>query len=147
MVRVMPAEGRTSIALNGRIVEVGPAAVVEREGRRFRTFELRAAFLPQSAGAIAVPESRLRFAYATRFREDFVNGRVPEDRVDAYVRAEPLDLTVRELPLVGQTTDFRGAVGSFTVSALAERGTIRQARVTRMDRWRCIISGRRMVST
>jgi len=112
--------GTISFALDDRIVETGPLRTVERDGKQYRVLELERWYLPVASGELHVSAGLLRFAYATEFREDFVNGRVPADRVDAYVLSQPLTLTVRELPLTGQPVEFRGAVGKFTIRAAAE---------------------------
>jgi MYXO-CTERM domain-containing protein len=66
----------------------------------------------------------LSFAYATRFEDKFLEGRVPVDRVDASVSGEALTLDVRPLPEAGRPKDFTGAVGSFSIRAETEAATV-----------------------
>jgi hypothetical protein len=62
----------------------------------------------------------MRFAHATRFEDDFVQGRVPVDRKDVVVRGERARLVVLSLPEEGRPADFSGAIGRFSLSAGAE---------------------------
>jgi hypothetical protein len=92
-------------------------------GRTFRLFEVRRTLVAEAAGEVVLAAPVVRYSYATRFREDALGGRVPEDRHDAVVRGEPLDLLVKPLPEEGRPEGFGGAVGRFTVeAALAEGG-------------------------
>ncbi len=89
------------------------------EGRPFTVLEFERSFLPVTAGERLIPPVVLRFAYATRFEEDFLNGCVALDRKDVSVVGGPLVLSVKALPEDGRPLDFHGAVGRFTVRAAA----------------------------
>jgi len=111
---------RPSIAMDGRIARAkrGEDRVVD--GRRFQTYEVRKEVCPASTGKLVIPAPVLALAYATRFEESFVGGRVPLDRVDALVAGKPIALEVKPLPEEGRPKDFSGAIGSFTVRAEVE---------------------------
>jgi hypothetical protein len=120
---VMPdtLEGeRRSLALGDRIVD--ERRVEERllGDRTFAVLELRRCVLPDFAGTLTVPAPSLHFAFATEFRDDLVQGRVPLDRRAAYVTGTPLELTIHPLPEDGRPPGFTGAVGRFTVQADAQ---------------------------
>lgn len=104
-----------TLAFNGDVVPAAVAAARERDGRRFAVFELTA----EPAGSAGLGTPRLRFAYTSRFEEDPFRGRVPVDRLDAYVTGDAPALAAGELPAEGRPPDFSGAVGSFTVTATA----------------------------
>ena len=106
---------------------VAAATVQERTvaGRQFKVLELERSYLPVNPGKLVVSAPILRFAYATRFQEDFVKGRVPKDRRDALVRGKQLTLRVQPLPTHGRPREFTGAVGRFSVSAEARRREVR----------------------
>lgn len=108
-----------SFVLGGR-----PAAATRelerlRGERPFRVLEIERSLLPTRPGELRLGGALLRFAYATRFREDVFHGRVPEDRREAAVHAEALVLSVEPLPEEGRPVDFSGAVGRFTARAEA----------------------------
>ncbi len=92
------------------------------DGRTFTVLTIERTYLPNEPGELVVPAAILRFVYATRFEEDFVNGRTPVDRRDELVGSEPLALTIRALPEEGRPSEFTGAVGRLSVHAeVAER--------------------------
>jgi len=106
---------------------VAAAVVQERTvaGQQFKVLEIERSHLPVNPGKLVVPAPILRFAYATRFQEDFVKGRVPLDRRDALVRGKQLTLKVLPLPAEGRPPEFTGAVGRFSVSAHAHPREVR----------------------
>lgn len=110
---------RVELALGDSVVTARRAGELERDGMRFETFELERDLVPSCVGALEVPAARLRFAFATRFRDDLLQGRVPLDRVDALVRSAPLALEVLPLPEDGRPLAFSGAIGRFEVEAAA----------------------------
>lgn len=107
-----------SFALNGGVAR-GTRRDVVRDGRRFTVIELERRRLASVPGELAIPAPLLRFAYATRFRDDSIRGRVALDRVDAFVAGEGVALRIQGLPEEGRPPDYGGAVGRFTVSAEA----------------------------
>ena len=94
------------------------------DGRSFRVFELDQVIEPGQPGELLLEGPRLRYAHATRFREDLVLGRVPEDRRDAVVRGEGLALRVAALPDEGRPASFGGGIGSFRMSVSGEPRTL-----------------------
>ena len=90
------------------------------DGRRFLVCSEEIVLLPTATGPLRIPAPVLSFAYATRFEDKFLDGRVPVDRVDAFVTGEGFTLEVRPLPEAGRPKEFTGAVGSFSIRAEAE---------------------------
>ncbi|MBI5852193.1 MAG: BatD family protein [Planctomycetes bacterium] len=111
------ADGGASVVLDGRVVLAARASPRIQNGREFTVFEIGIPFVAERIGDHEVPSPRLRFAWATRFREDFFGERAPEDRRDATVTGSPLRLRVEALPSEGRPADFGGAIGRFTVTA------------------------------
>lgn len=103
--------------LNDDVAEARRLADEEREGRRFAVFEIVRRFRFEEPGTRVIPGALMRFAYATKFREDFVQGRVAEDRRSGVVTASASALTIVAPPREGRPEDFTGAVGQFTVAA------------------------------
>jgi hypothetical protein len=103
-----------------------------RDGRAFTVIEIERRFLPTRPGELAIPAPVLRFAFATRFEESLVNGRVPADRRDAVVEGRPLALTILPLPEEGRPPDFTGAVGQFTVRAEARPRTLKPGEILKL---------------
>jgi hypothetical protein len=97
---------------------VEPDRVVE--GRRFLVCSEEVVLLPMAIGPLRIPGPVLSFAYATKFEDKFLAGRVPVDRVDASIAGEGLTLEVRPLPEVGRPKEFTGAVGGFSIRAETE---------------------------
>jgi hypothetical protein len=115
----------SSLPTESLALEEGSAGAVRapdrrRDGRLFQVWELRRRITPTIAGELTIAAPLLRFAYATGFREDFVNGRVPVDRHDAFVFGNELLLTILPLPEEGRPISFTGGLGNFTVVAEAE---------------------------
>lgn len=104
-------------AVGSRIVEA--RRMDDRAGERgtFRVFELERAFVAEHAGRFELEAPLVRFAYATRFRDDLIGGRLPENRVDAFVRGSALELRVQQVPSAGRPIEAAGAVGRFEISA------------------------------
>ncbi|MEW6741545.1 MAG: hypothetical protein AB1486_02205 [Planctomycetota bacterium] len=116
---------RRSFALNDSIATAVPREERLEDGRTFTVLEIEKSFLPLCAGKLVIPESRLRFAYATRFQEDFINGRVPVDRREMFVQGVSRTLHIEVLPEEGRPPEFTGAVGQFSVQAEAEPRKLR----------------------
>jgi hypothetical protein len=90
------------------------------DGKQFTVLEIQRTHRADDPGELVIPAPLLRFAYATRFREDFVNGRMGLDRRDAFVRGKKLTLRIQPLPAKGRPPEFTGGVGRFTVHATAK---------------------------
>lgn len=115
---------RLTFALNEGVSEAASLDDRVIDGRKFTVFEIERSYLASRPGELSIPAPLLRFAYATRFEEDFVEGRVAGDRRDAFVRGNPLTLTIQPLPEAGRPPEFTGAVGRFSVEAEASPRTL-----------------------
>lgn len=115
--------GSMSLALNDTVVM---APLLERmvAGRQFQVLKIARSFVPETAGEFIVPAPLLRFAYATSFHEDFIKGRVPDNKRQALVRGQRLELNIQPLPAQGRPPEFTGAVGRFSISAKAHPSTV-----------------------
>ena len=115
-----PPDGRASCVLNGELAIAAIEPDREIGGRAFAVFSIERVLLPEAPGELPISAPALRASYATRFDDDLIQGRVPLEKREALVRAEPLALRVEARPEAGKPRDYGGAVGtSFTVSATA----------------------------
>ncbi|HEU4417968.1 MAG TPA: hypothetical protein VFT55_03460, partial [Planctomycetota bacterium] len=112
------------VAMGDRVVLWQPAGQRATDGHTFALLELRCRWLPLAAGVSTIAPVELRYAFATRFAEDFLRGRQPLDRQEASVLSGAQQLTVKALPATGRPEGFTGAVGEFEV-----RGAASSARV------------------
>lgn len=125
-IRPRPDEAKDGvrIAVDGQAVRARSVGVAERAGVRTASFVVERTFRAEAPGPVELAPTTVRLAYATRWRDDFLAGRVPEDRLDLDVAAAPAQVEVREVPSADRPADFTGAVGRFTVEAeLAPRET------------------------
>lgn len=119
-----------SLALTRAFVEIAPDAAVtiarndrlararrlpdrSVNGREFRVVALDVRRIERAPGTLRLAAPRLVYARASAFTEDFVHGRVPTERVDAYVLGRDLEIEVVALPEEGRPLRFSGAVGTF----------------------------------
>lgn len=72
------------------------------------------------SGAVELPAPTARYAIATEFRDDFVQGRVPVDRIERNARGSAATLEALGLPERGRPLTFDGAVGRFELLAAVE---------------------------
>jgi hypothetical protein len=107
---------RLSFALNDDAVTAA-ATIETRHDRAYTVLTITRRLVAESPGELVLPAPTLRYAYATDFREDFINERVPIDRRETRLTGAPLTLEVLALPEQGRPFDFGGAVGNFTLSA------------------------------
>jgi len=107
------------VAMGDRVVLWQPAGQRAIDGHTFALLELRCRWLPLAAGVSTIAPVELRYAFATRFAEDFLRGRQPLDRQEATALSAPQQLTVKALPMVDRPEGFTGAVGEFAVRATA----------------------------
>jgi len=89
-----------TLVLNGHVVKSELMGTVTVEGRTFTRLALRRRVRAPGPGVFRLPNALARFAHATRFREDFLSGRVPVDRRDAFAwsRAILLDTSPVKAP-------------------------------------------------
>jgi hypothetical protein len=119
-----PIGRRLSLALNDNVVEADRRDDRLRDNRPYTVLEITRTYVPAEPGDLVIPAPQLRFAHATRFKEDFVHGRMALDRRDALVVGRPLTLRILELPKEGRPPGFTGAVGRFSVHAEAAPRTV-----------------------
>jgi tetratricopeptide (TPR) repeat protein len=115
---------KMTFALNGEKTDATVVADRVANGTTFTVLRVTKRVLASSAGTLAIAAPTLRFAYATRFEDDLVNGRVPIDRKDAIVTGRELSLPILALPDVGRPAQFGGAVGRFSISATLDRAEV-----------------------
>ncbi|MCY2961082.1 MAG: hypothetical protein NTY35_13055 [Planctomycetota bacterium] len=113
-------EERVTIARNDRIAHARrqPDRIVN--GRAFRVFALEVRRVERSSGILRLEGPRLHFAHGLGFTDDFVNGRTPTERCDAFVAGRDLEIAVAPLPDAGRPPGFHGAVGNFQIEAQAD---------------------------
>ncbi len=117
----LPVAGDTrSLVLNGDVRQAERVGEETRDGRTFTVYRVEARYIAAEPVSLDVSAPVLRFAYATRFEEDFLGGRVAEDRRDVDVAGEARTLAVRALPEEGRPEAFVDAVGRFTIRADAD---------------------------
>lgn len=115
-----PAGGAGAlVAVNDELVRLRRAPDEVRDERTYRVLELDGRYVADGAGRIVLDAPLVRFAHATRFEEGFLDERVPLDRREASARGEPLELTIRDLPLAGRPSSYVDAVGVFRLRARA----------------------------
>jgi len=108
-----------SFALDDDVADAELLDNVARNGRAYRVIELAQRCTPSAPGDLSIPAPTMRFAYAERFEDDFVHGRMPVGRRDAVVRGTPLTIRVSALPDTGRPQEFTGSIGKFTIAAEA----------------------------
>ncbi len=84
--------------------------------RSYELLELRCRWLPLLASETTLAPVRVRYAFATKFEEDFLRGRQPLDRQEATVTSAALAVQVKALPVPAPAL-FAGAVGEFSLRA------------------------------
>ena len=110
---------RAEMAVNGAVMAVSRLPDVERAGRTMRAYECERRLLVVEPGELVLAGPQLRFAYATEFVDDIVQGRTALDRHVVEVAGTAAVLRVRPLPASGRPARFGGAVGQFVVRASA----------------------------
>jgi hypothetical protein len=128
---VAPAKGPT-FALNDGVTGAVAAPDVTRESRAFAVLEVKTLHVASQPGDLVVPAPKLRYAYATRFEEDFVSGPVAKDYRDETVTGAPLKLRVLPLPEEGRPRGFDGSVGRFEVRAEVDRTSVDEGEIFRL---------------
>lgn len=114
----LPADAAVrSLAVDGAEARVQSAGIVDRGGRRFAVHEFVLAVVPLRSGAIELSAAVLRAAWATTFRDDVLQGRVPIDRREGSIASNVLTLQVEPVPMAGRPVDYDGAVGKLRMRA------------------------------
>jgi len=120
------------LVLNDDVAALRRLADEERDGRTFAVLEHVVSYEPARVGDLIVGAPSLRFAFATKFREDFINGRTALDRRDVTVLGEALTVRIKALPEDGRPEAFPGALGQFTVRAEADRMAVESGDVIKL---------------
>ncbi|MEQ8763723.1 MAG: BatD family protein [Planctomycetota bacterium] len=120
----LPTRGGPTLALGETIVAFREQDAREVEGRTFRVLEVRLPVRLDAPGVRRLEAPTLRLAYATEFKDDLFNGRVPVDRQEAVIRGTPWSWTVRALPDEGRPPQFSGGIGSLSFRANVDRTAI-----------------------
>jgi hypothetical protein len=95
-----------------------PLRIGERD---YRVFEIERSYFVDSPLVLQLPPALLRFAFATRFDDGFLDGRIAADRIEAYVLSLPQTLQIHALPEQGRPSDFSGAVGTLRLRSEIDR--------------------------
>jgi len=127
-----PGASLLSLALGDGMGVARRVPDVERYGRPFAVVEIERTFLPLLPGELVIDAPVARFAFATRFEQDFISGRIPVDRKDAFVRGMSVTVTVVELPGEGRPSSFTGAVGRFAIAAARRPGEVAVGEVVQL---------------
>ncbi|MEO6708111.1 MAG: hypothetical protein ABIP42_00955, partial [Planctomycetota bacterium] len=109
------AGGSRTFVLNDALARARSVPDLRVDGREFQSFEFERTLLATAPGSLELPESRLRFAYGTRWNEGYVTDHVLVDRVEAFVRGAGRSLTILPLPEAGRPEGFSGAVGRLSL--------------------------------
>ena len=120
---VAEAEGAARFALSGDVGSANPLPDRAVDGRAFAVFEYRRAFVATPGDSIAISAPKLRFAYATEFRDSLLGDRVPVDRREVEIEGKATSLHVLPVPESGQPVDFAGAIGRFRLTASCAQTT------------------------
>jgi hypothetical protein len=100
------------------------------EGRRYRAQRVRTALFPMAPGKLEIGPATLRVTVAERQRRsrdpfEVFGGRDPFNLFqrgrEVVLTTDPVPIQVRPLPEDGKPRDFSGAVGTFTLTADADR--------------------------
>ena len=110
------ADGITTV-INNEVAEITRAPTQRRGGKDFDVFTHRWRVSTDRLGERMGEAPVLKFAFATRFREDLVTSRVPLDRREGTVRGAPPTLRVVEVPAAGKPAGYAGAIGRFELVA------------------------------
>ncbi len=108
------------VAVNDGIVDAVRGDSVRRGDRTYAVLEVVRTYSAAEPQTISLAAPSVRFAWGTKFDEDFVHGRVALDRRDATVAGAAATIEVRALPEDGRPAGFRGAIGRFDVAATAD---------------------------
>lgn len=106
-----------TLALNDAAVPFRREPDAERSGVRLAVFSSRHRVVVEREGDLRAAPATLRAVVATRYRDDLVLGRVPEETRLVVATGAPVAFTARPLPSVGRPAAFSGAVGRFAADA------------------------------
>lgn len=131
--RIESVSGDLSIVLGESLVPVERVGTLERDGRRYEAIALDWSVETDLAGEYTLAAPIVRLAYATQFREDLLQGRVPLDRRDAAWRGAASRVQVMDWPTAGQPPGFRGALGTgLQLELIAQPASITEGEALRL---------------
>jgi hypothetical protein len=110
-----PVGDTASLVLNGAVARFGRGTRTELDGSTGASFGLERSYVALRAGELVLAPSTLRGTHATRFAEDLVLGARALDGQPFELRGPAVSLHALELPEADRPTEFRGAIGEFTV--------------------------------
>jgi len=113
--RPMVRSGDVTISLDDGVAWAAVAESQLRNGRTFKMLTVERTYTVGAPGERTIPAPILRFASGTRFREDFLHGRVATDRRDTVVKGEPLTIRILAIPEEGRPAGWAGAVGQLAL--------------------------------
>jgi len=122
--RLPETSAGSTLVVNDGVLEAARAVDDLTGAGRTSVIDLVRTYFASSPGELAIPAARLEFAYATRFEEDALSGRVAKDRIDAFVRSEPLALKILPIPEEDRPPEFTGAVGRFSIAAELDKRVV-----------------------
>lgn len=114
-----PPPAAPSLVVNGGLGRAGRGADRVRDGRAFAVVTVERRLRALAPGRLELAAPRLRLAFASAFRDDLLQGRVPVDRHDVTIDGAAVAVDVLALPAEGQPAGFSGAVGDFAATASA----------------------------
>ena len=127
-VEVLPARvlagPQVTLAVGDEVVSARRVEDVVRGTRSYRVLELERTLRATAPGALALTSPVVRFAYATRFRDDFLGDRTALDPRMISVGGTLPAATVGAPPAAGRPADYAGAVGRFEVRAEVDREAV-----------------------
>ncbi len=120
------------LSVNDADVRCASLGTVERDGQRFRVFEVERSFLPSRAGVLELPAALLRYQFATRFTQNLFGERMVAAAETAFVYGEPARTRILPIPDAGRPAGYTGAVGRFRVSADATPRDVKAGDVVKL---------------
>lgn len=127
----LPGQKTSEIVVNGQVM-VGEISEIERDQKKFGVIEIEKRYRAAAEGKVVLAAPLARFAYASRFVDDFLNGKTPADRTLGCVFGDAHEIVVRTLPTENRPIDFSGAVGEFSISASVAEKDLRAGRSFRV---------------
>ncbi len=94
-------------------------------GRNYKVIERQYALFPTQSGPLTIGRASINATMAVKQRRsrdpfDMFSDFFPQGQ-DVTIRSEPLKIDVKPLPAEGKPTDFTGTIGSFQISATANK--------------------------
>ncbi|UCE23151.1 MAG: protein BatD [Candidatus Zixiibacteriota bacterium] len=97
-------------------------------GRNYRVIERKYALFPTQTGELTIGRAMITTTVASkkrRYRDPFdVFGDVFGRGEEVIIRSSPVKITARPLPTEGRPSDYTGTIGSFSISAAANKTSV-----------------------